>query len=211
MNDLTIGKIFNEGIGIALKNVASIFGAVILWAITIWIPYINVGTTIAISTLPMELAKGNVMSPTAIFDPKYRTFMGEYFVTIGLMMPALMIASAFMIIPGIIIGLAWSLTLFLVLDKGINPAEAISQSNKLTKGYKWTILLGKMALMAVPYVVILIGMGLSSKIGIVGGIIAFIGMIVLMPASLAADAVVYKALVLEADANTDTEVAPEVE
>ena len=209
MNDLTIGKIFNEGIGIALKNVASIFGAVILWALTIWIPYINVGTTIAISTLPMELAKGNVMSPTAIFDPKYRTFMGEYFVTIGLMMPALMIASAFLFVPAIIIGLAWSLALFLVLDKGLNPAAAITESNKLTKGYKWTMLFGKLALMAVPYVVMLIGLAIMKSSVFIGGLIALIGAIVLMPMSLAADAVVYKALVLEADANA--EVAPEVE
>lgn len=206
MNDLTVGKIFNEGMGIALKNAASIFGAAILWVLTIWIPYINVGTTIAISTLPMELAKGNVMSPTAIFDPKYRTFMGEYFVTIGLMMPALMIASAFMVVPGIIISLAWSLALYLVLDKGMNPAAAITESNKLTKGYKWTIFLGKIGLVVIPFVVMIIGGAIGGTIGM---IIIVIGYIFVIPATLASDAVVYKALVLEKGANA--EVAPEVE
>ncbi len=203
---LTVGMIFNEGIAIALKNVASIFGAVILWALTIWIPYINVGTTIALATLPMELAKGNVMSPTAIFDPKYRRYMGEFFVTIGLMAPALMIASFFLFVPAIIISLAWALAIYLVLDKEMNPAAAITQSNKLTQGYKWTMFLGKLALMAAPYVVILIGLKIG---GLVGGIISFIAMIFIMPVSLAADAVIYKNLVL--DNGTPEEDATTVE
>ena len=192
--NLTVGTIFNEGIGIALKNAASIFGAVILWALTIWIPYINVGTTIAISTLPIEMAKGNIMSPTAIFDPKYRRYMGEYFVTIGLMMPALFIASMFMVVPGIIIGLAWSLAIFLVLDKGINPAEAITQSNKLTQGYKWTMFLGKIGLMVIPFVVVIIGVVVMKSSVVVGGILILIGYIFVVPMSLAADTVIYKTL-----------------
>ena len=206
--NLSIGTVFNEGIGIALKNAASIFGAVILYVLTIWVPYINVGTTIAIMTLPIELAKGNVMSPTAIFDAKYRKYMGEYFIVIGLMAPALFMASLFMFVPAIIIGLAWSLSIFLVLDKEMNPAAAITESNKLTQGHKWTIFLGKIALMAVPYIVILIGGAIG---GVFGGIVMFIGLIFLAPASLAADTVIYKKLVLEADASTNTEVAPEVE
>lgn len=201
-NKLSVGMIFNEGLQIALKNVASIFGAVILWVLTIWIPYINVGTTIAISTMPIELSKGNVMSPTSIFDKKYRRYMGEFFVTIGLMLPALWIATMFMVVPGIIIGLAWSLSIYLVLDKGINPAEAITKSNKLTLGYKWTMFFGKIAIVAVPMVVVIIGMAIGGTLGI---IIALIGYIFVMPASLAGDAVIYKKLAGD-DSETNTEV-----
>jgi len=45
----------------------------------------------------------------------------------------------FFIIPGVVIGIAWSLSLLLAVDKGINPVEAISKSNKATYGSKGTI------------------------------------------------------------------------
>lgn len=43
-------------------------GATVLWLLTIWIPYLNVGTTIAMATIPIELSKGKVISPLFIFD-----------------------------------------------------------------------------------------------------------------------------------------------
>lgn len=38
-------------------------GATILWLFTIWIPYLNVGTTIAMTTIPIELSKEVVIFP----------------------------------------------------------------------------------------------------------------------------------------------------
>lgn len=70
---------------IGFRNAASIVGCVFLWLITIWIPYINIGTTIALSMLPIELAKGSIISPLSIFDAKYRKYMGEYLITASLM------------------------------------------------------------------------------------------------------------------------------
>ncbi|MBN2891524.1 MAG: hypothetical protein JXL97_06640 [Bacteroidales bacterium] len=188
---LSVGMIFNEGLQIALKNVASIFGAVILWVLTIWIPYINVGTTIAIMTLPIELSKGNVMSPTAIFDPKYRKYMGEFFILTALMGMAIYFAAIFLIVPAIVIGIAWSMAVYLLLDKGLNPMQAIAKSNQITYGYKWTMFFGKLVLILIPYIVVMIGAAIS---GVVGAIIMLIGLVFLMPASLAGDAVIYKKL-----------------
>ncbi len=199
---LSVGMIFNEGLQIALKNVASIFGAVILWILTIWIPYINVGTTIAIMTMPIELSKGNIMSPTAIFDPKYRKYMGEVFILAGLMSIAISVAMLFLFIPGIVIGIAWSLSFYLLLDKGLNPTEAITKSNEITYGYKWTIFFGKLVLILIPYIVILIGASINVKI--VSPILMLIGMIFLVPAALAGDAVIYKKLA--GDENSNPEV-----
>ena len=107
--------------------------------LTIWIPYLNVGTTIAMATIPIELSKGKVISPLFIFDGKYRKFMGEYFTLIGLMYLAIIPALFFMIVPGIIISIGWSLAIYILLDKGVAPGEAMIQSNKATYGYKWTI------------------------------------------------------------------------
>ena len=70
-------------------------GATVLWLLTIWIPYLNVGTTIAMNTIPIELSKGKVISPLFIFDGKYRKYMGEYFTLIGLMYLAIIPALFF--------------------------------------------------------------------------------------------------------------------
>jgi len=202
-NKLTIGGIINGSIQITLKNIASILGAVILWVLTCWIPYINVGTTIAIITMPIELSKGNIMSPTAIFDPKYRKYMGEFFILAGLMSIAISVASAFLFIPGIVISIAWSMAFYLLLDKGMNPMEAINKSNEMTYGSKWTIFLGKLVLGLIPAII----MGIGSAIGgIVGTIISLIGAIVFMPMIISADAVIYKTLCKDGnEASSDVE------
>ena len=136
---ITVTGVLSEGIGLGIKNAVSMLGATVLWLLTIWIPYLNVGTTIAMATIPIELSKGKVISPLFIFDGKYRKFMGEYFTLIGLMYLAIIPALFFMIVPGIIISIGWSLAIYILLDKGVAPGEAMIQSNKATYGYKWTI------------------------------------------------------------------------
>lgn len=136
---ITVMGVLSEGTSIGLKNALSLLGALILWILTCWIPYINVGTTIALYTIPIELSKGKVISPLFIFDGKYRQYMGEFFTLIGLMLMSLIPAFLFMVVPGIIISLGWCLALFLLIDKGLAPGEALVQSNKATYGYKWTI------------------------------------------------------------------------
>jgi len=192
--ELTVGGIISEGFQLALKNAASILGAVVLWALTIWIPYINVGTTIAIMTMPIELSKGNIMSPLSIFDPKYRKYMGEVFILLGLIYIAVSIAAAFLFVPAIVISLAWSLSVYLLLDKGMNPTEAINKSNELTYGKKWTMFFGKMVLALAPYIVLLVGAAIG---GGVGYFIMFIGAIFMVPFVIAGDAIIYKTLVVD--------------
>ena len=58
MNKVSFRLTFAEALEIGVKNAPSIIGCVVLWLLTIWVPYINVGTTIAINMLPIELAKG---------------------------------------------------------------------------------------------------------------------------------------------------------
>lgn len=65
---ITVAGVISEGIGLGIKNAISMLGATILWLLTIWIPYLNVGTTIAMTTIPIELSKGRVISPLFIFD-----------------------------------------------------------------------------------------------------------------------------------------------
>lgn len=151
---ITIEGVISEGIQIGIKNAASMLGATILWLLTIWIPYLNVGTTIAIMTIPIELSKGKIISPFFIFNGKYRKYMGEFFTLIGLMYLAIIPALFFMIVPGIIISIGWALAIFILLDKGIAPGEAMIRSNKATYGYKWTIF-GVKFILCLIYLVLL--------------------------------------------------------
>ena len=41
-----------------------------------------------------------------------------------------LMAMIFLVVPGIVLGIIWSQALYLVLDKGVNPAKALSLSNK---------------------------------------------------------------------------------
>lgn len=133
-------SILTEGIPLGIKNFLTIFGATILWLFTFWIPYLNVGTTIAISTMPMAIADNEAPEgPTYIFDGKYRKYMGEYFILMGLMYMAIWTASVFLIIPGIVISLAWSQAIYLLFDKQLNPIDALKESNEKTYGHKWTL------------------------------------------------------------------------
>jgi len=143
---LSFGGIISQGIKLGFFNIISIFIAIILWALTSWIPYLNVGTTIGLLSMPIGISKGNIMSPTEIFNPKYRQFMGEYFILTGLKAQGLLPAMLFLVVPYIILNLAWSQSTYLLLDKEVNPAEALTLSNKITYGHKGKIFFGKLVL-----------------------------------------------------------------
>ena len=136
---LDFATTLQDAIAIGLKNAPSVIAAVALWLVTIWVPYINVGTTIAITLLPTRLAKGEIVNPLGIFDSKYRRYMGEYFITMGLMVFPILIGLIFMIVPAIVLSLAWTLSYYFLFEKGKNPIQAIKASNDATYGSKWTM------------------------------------------------------------------------
>lgn len=176
-----------------IKNFLSIVGAVVLWTLTAWIPYLNIGTTIALMTIPIEISKGKVISPAFIFDSKYRKYMGEFFILNGLKFQAMMIGYALFIIPGIIIGLSWSLSNFLLIDKGANPMQALSESNKATDGNKLAMFLSMFAI----GIVLMILIWIFRYLGVIGSILAFIVMILSTPIFFSLSAYFYKTLILD--------------
>ncbi len=180
-------------IGWGIKNIISLIGAVILWVLTIWIPYLNVGTTIAIMTIPIELSKGNVINPTFIFDSKYRQYMGEFFILNALKSLAISIGFAFLVIPGIVMNIAWSMSNFLLLDKKMNPMDAMSKSNEVTDGNKWRMFFAQFAL----FIVLGIAIVIVRLIPGIGTILALIVMILAMPIFLSLQGYFYKTLVLD--------------
>ena len=178
---LDIIATIKEGVSIGVANIVPIFVNVLLWVLTIWIPYLNVGTTIGLwAGIVSKASKGEAVPMTEIFDPKYRKYMGEYFITSGLIGIGVLAGIVFFIIPGIVINVAWSLALLLVIDKGKNPTEAITLSNNLTYGNK-----GRMFCV---YFLVFLAFGLVSfilmkipKAGIVlSGIVSILIMFVLI-------------------------------
>jgi hypothetical protein len=134
---LEIIATIKEGISIGMSNIVSIFVNVLLWILTIWIPYLNVGTTIGLWVgIVSKASKDEAIPMTEIFNPRYRKYMGEYFITAGLMSIGIGAGIVFLIVPAIIMGIAWCLAPLLVIDRGKNPTEAITMSNDYTYGNK---------------------------------------------------------------------------
>lgn len=190
---ISLFSVLTEGSTIGIKNLVSLVIACFLWLITIWIPYFNVGTTIALNTIPIELSKGKVISPLFIFDEKYRKYMGEYFTLKGLMWLAIFPASLFMVVPGIIISLGWSLALFILLDKGVAPGEAMIRSNKATYGYKW-IIFGVNVILGALFLIFFF---LLWRIPYVGVLLSLILVIAYLVVRLGCSAAIYRNLVDE--------------
>ena len=195
-----ITNVIKGGISIAFKNFFSLLVASILYFLTIWIPYLNVGTTIAMISLPAALSRGEVINPTEIFNSKYRKNMGNFFLLMAIMNVGILIGLMFLIIPAIVLSYSWSMALLLLVDKGINPMQALHESNKLTYGHKWNIFFIKLIILIgflVLWILLPIGsFGYIINFGLAPFSLLFI-LIVLMlycPIQLGVMAMIYKTL-----------------
>lgn len=175
---LDFGETLKDSVAIGVKNAPSVIVAVVLFLITIWIPYINIGTFIAITLLPTQLAKGEVINPLGIFDSKYRRYMGEFLITMGLMVIPIYIAVIFMIVPGIVLSIAWSLAYYFLIEKGKNPIQAIKASNDATYGSKWTMFFVILVFGVLASIVLLVFNTICGLINV--GFITFVVMFVLV-------------------------------
>jgi len=190
MKKLDIKEVLTEGVGIGIKNIVSLVLATILYVVTVWIPYLNVGTTIAMMSIPVELSKGNIINPLFIFDAKFRKNMGEFFILVGLQAMAMVPAFLMGIIPGIVLSYAWALAIYLFIDKDLHALDALRKSNELTYGNKWRMF----------FISIILAIALGIVTGIlgiiphVGAILNVIVMILYYPIQLGCNAVIYKQL-----------------
>ncbi len=198
---IALAKVLTEGFSIGIKNFVSLFVATLLWIVTIWIPFINVGTTIAIKSVPIELSKGKIISPLFIFDKKYRQYMGEFFNLIGLMMISLIPAFLFMIVPGIIINISWSLAIYIMLDKEVSPSDALIMSNKATYGYKW-IIFGVSVVLGVCFFIVNLILGLI-PLGFLSAILSLLLTCVYQVVNIGCEAVIYRDLTKEDSTETN--------
>lgn len=185
-----------DALYIGVKNAPSIIAALVLFLITIWIPYLNIGTFIAITLLPTQLAKGEVINPIGIFDSKYRRYMGEFFITMGLMVFPTLIACLFLYIPGIVLMLAWSLSYYFLIEKGKNPMQAIKASNDATYGSKWIMFFISLVMAVLFGVVFGIFSAICSliNVGFITFVVMFILIVLALSISMAVNASIWKQL-----------------
>lgn len=181
---LSFSQTMSEGFSSGLKNSLSMVGAVILWMLTIWVPYINIGTTIAILTLPMLYARKEAFNPAYIFDSSFRRIMGNYLLLTVFRNLIVFVSSIFMVIPSIVMTLTYMLSDFYLVEEGQDPIKAMQSSARATYGSKWTIF-GIILVYAICYnLVALIFIGLTvaaakggAALAIVVGLISFVAMI----------------------------------
>ncbi len=188
---LDFGQTLKGAIQIGTKNAMTVIGAAILYAITVWIPYLNIGTTIAFFTvLPVKLGKGESFSPTEIFDAKYRENMTNFFLVLGLVNAGIGFAFLLAFFPGLVIMYAWMFAAALVINKGMKPIEAINTSYKATYGSKWTIFFAYLVLGIIIWLIsLLLGLiatGLGQIAGWLGAFFGFIFFVAIAVLSFAA-------------------------
>ncbi len=84
-----------------------------------------------------------------------------------------------LVVPGVIWAIQFSMAPYLVIDKQMNPIDAMKESSRITKGKKWQLFL---------FGLTLIGMNL------LGALALGIGLFATIPTSMVADALIYKKL-----------------
>ncbi len=187
---LTIGSIIKDGLSIGLTNAVPIFVNLLLFILTVWIPYLNIGTIIGLCVgIPAKLSKGEELSMTEIFNPEYRKTMSEFFLSSGLITVGMM-ATFILIIPAFVLSIAWMFVLLLVVDKKKAPIEAFGLSFKVTNGNKGVIFLALLVLMVIGF---LIGMILA-LIPVIGWVFCIVAMLVMIFVSIGVEAYCYKEL-----------------
>lgn len=94
--ETTFWSDLSRGLGICGEKFFPLLGCILLYFLTIWIPYLNIGTMIAMTLLPVQMSKGESINPSHIFNPRYRKYMSEYFILVGIMYAALIASLLFL-------------------------------------------------------------------------------------------------------------------
>ena len=177
-----------DGIQLALKNVLSLILLVILYVLTVWIPYLNVGTTVGLYKAVIAMSRGEVVDPVSIFDKDNFKYFGNMFLLLGFQTVGITAATAFMFVPGIILSIAWGFAMYLLIDKGVSPLKALTASYDIPLGEKWRIF----AINLLVGLIIGLVSGLFTLIPKVGFVFTILVVIVGCALAVAVEALMYR-------------------
>ena len=136
---LDISQTIKDGFNLGLKKFFPFLLTVLLYLVTCWIPYLNIGTTIGLYKIIIALGRDEKIDPISLFDKENFKPMGGFFLLLGLQMMGLTLAFICLFIPGIVLGIAWGFAMFFFLDKKTSPVKALQLSFDATYGNKWRI------------------------------------------------------------------------
>lgn len=193
---LDIVKTIGDGIRYGLKNFFPLLLMVILYFVTVWIPYLNVGTTIGLYKAVIGIGRGETIDPTSIFAKENFHNLSGFFLLLGLLYIGTVVAMMFMFIPGIVMGIAWGFAIYFFLDKKVSPLKSLQLSYDTTYGNKWRIFFVEfLTALAIGLVC-----GLLGAIPKVGGVLAILAAIVCSAIAVAIEGVMYDFFSKKADA-----------
>ncbi len=193
-SQISASEILKSGSKIGFQYYGPLLINIVLFTFTFWIPYINIGTFIGIvSGIPLKMSKGENISANEIFNSKYRTYFGEYFIMYGLKQIGISLAFLFLFIPSIILGLSWVLADLLFLDGKANFTECLQVSTKKMYNYKLPYFLAHLFF----GFILILSFGIAIAINeYFGAFVIFLALFIISPIVLGIKAYTYKKLVL---------------
>ena len=198
---LQVVPTIKEGIIYGLKNIPSLVGLVILYVLTLWIPYLNVGTTVGMYKAVIKIGRGEVINPVDIFSSEHRRNMGDFFLLTGFITLGIVSALAFTFFPALVVSIGWGFAYYFFIDKGLSPVKALKVSWKVTDGEKWRIL-GIMVLACLAFILvmgILISFVDLKYIGWFFAVLAIAVFLLMLAAIVAIEGVMYRHFAEKAD------------
>ena len=178
---LDIIKTIKDGVQYGLKNFFPLLLMVILYFVTFWIPYLNVGTTIGLYKAIIGIGRGETIDPVSIFSKENFKNIGNFFLLEGFIVVGTVAAAAFMFFPALDIAIAWSFAIYFLIDKHVSPLKALLLSYDSTFGNKWRIFFTGL-LCGIIIGVVCALLGLIPKVGPVLAAIAVILSVVILVA-----------------------------
>lgn len=188
MEKLNIIDTLKEGVICAFGNFVSLLIAVVLYMLTMWIPYLNVGTTVGLVKFVIGMSRGEAMDPLMLFKKENFDNLGNLFLFLGLEVMGIAAASFFMLIPAFVLGIAWSFALYFLVDRNMRPIEALEFSYKATNGEKWRIF----AVVLLLVIAIAVVCGLLGSIPKVGPFLSLVASIFCAVVCVAVESVMFK-------------------
>lgn len=136
---LDIMQTIRDGVQYGLKNFFPLLLMVILYVVTVWIPYLNVGTTIGLYKAIIGIGRGETIDPVSIFSKDNFKNLSGFFLLLGLLYIGIVVAFFFMFIPGMVMSIAWGFAVYFFIDKKVSPLKSLQLSYDTTFGNKWRI------------------------------------------------------------------------
>ena len=137
--------VIKSSLKIANKYKIKVILSYLLWLITFWIPYLNIGTTIGLKKMILKMSNDDFFSPIDIFNSEHRknidTFLILWFISSNIIIIASVV---FLFFPGYVMYFALSQIYLLFVDKNLGAMESIKESYRITYGEKWQILFSKL-------------------------------------------------------------------